>query len=356
MHAARIASVRKFMLAKDLDAFLFTDPADVRWCCGFTGSSGHFLIDQSTATLLTDGRYRNQASTEVSVARVVIHSGSAVEHISTSGLLDHARSLAVDSSQVSVSFAEELETRFPSVELRAIPAPFRRRIAQKDADEIAALRRAQAITDAVFEEILGLIRPGLSEVEISTEIIRRHLLMGAEGMSFPPIVASGPNGALPHGRPTEKQIQRGELVVLDFGCFVDGYASDMTRTVAVGAPEKDAVDVYDVVHSAQRTAQEAARAGMVASELDAIARDLITDAGYGGSFNHSLGHGLGLRIHEWPRIGRGCSEVLPKNVVITIEPGIYIAESFGIRIENSVLLTDSGAEQLPTSDTSLIVI
>ncbi len=362
MHAARIDAVRKFLLEKNFDAFLLTDPPDVRWCCGFTGSSGFLLVDQSRATLITDSRYQVQAVAEVGKAsglsgvKVEIQRESAIDHISESGLLSRAGSLGIDSWRITVAFAADLEEHFPDVELHPIPSPFKVQIAEKHGTEVAALRRAQAVTDAVFDEILQSIRPGLTEVEIASEIVHAHLIRGAEEMSFPPIVASGPNGALPHARPSKRRIRNGELIVLDFGCFVDGYASDMSRTISVGRPDADALKAYDVVHSAQRAAQDEAQSGMRAGELDRIAREVIEKAGYGRTFIHSLGHGLGLRVHEWPRIARRCDDILPENAVITIEPGIYVADSFGIRIENSVLLSSSGSEQLPKSDTSLIVI
>lgn len=363
MHAARIDDVREFLLAREIDAFLLTDPPDVRWCCGFTGSSGFLLVDRWKATLITDTRYRDQAAAEVadvtprqSRVDVQIHAESAINHLAESGLLSDVRSLGVDSWRVTVAFASDLEKWLPDVVLKPIPSPFKEQIANKRDHEIQALHRAQAVTDDVFDEILQIIRPGVTEKEIASEIVHRHLLKGAEAMSFPPIVASGPNGALPHARPSDRVISNADLVVMDFGCFVDGYASDMTRTISIGQPSADALKVYDVVRSAQREAQDGAHAGMLASELDRIGRDAITISGYGNAFSHGLGHGLGLRVHEWPRIGRGCNDILPENAVITIEPGIYIAGAFGIRIENSVLLTSSGADQLPKSDTSLIVI
>ena len=225
MHAARVDHVCNFLVVEKLDAFLLTDPPDIRWCCGFTGSSGLLLVDQSKATLLTDGRYRDQAAAEVSVAEIAIYRDSAIDHITEFGLLSHTRSVGIDSSRVTVSFANDLEARFSGVSWQAIPSPFKKMIAQKDDQEITALRRAQAVTDAVFDEVLQLIRPGLTETEIASEIVHRHLVRGADEMSFPPIVASGPNGALPHARPSTRRISSGEFVVLDFGCFVDGYCS-----------------------------------------------------------------------------------------------------------------------------------
>ena len=356
MYASRIDHVRAFLRDDGPDAFLLTAAPDIRWATGFSGSAGVLLVTDSRSTLITDGRYRGQADLEVDVADVEIHTGSAIKHLAESSLLKGIDSIGIDSAQVTVAFFEELESSFRGRSIRPTPSPFRRQIASKDSGEIETLRRAQAITDAVFEELLGILRPGISEIEVAAEIVFRHLDKGAAEMSFPPTVASGENGALPHARPTERLLQQGDLVVLDLGCFLDGYASDMTRTVALGKPPDHAVKAYDVVVSAHSEAQRSARSGMLAGDLDSIGRTVIESAGYGEAFSHGLGHGLGLRLHEWPRVGRNCNYPLPENTVITIEPGIYLPGSFGIRIENAVLLTASGADPLPASDTSLIVI
>lgn len=175
-------------------------------------------------------------------------------------------------------------------------------------------------------------------------------------MSFDPIVASGANGALPHARPSSRVFQEGDLVVLDFGCFVNGYASDMTRTIAIGKPADEAIDVYNLVLEAQQKAIAAAQANLTALELDAVARSIIETAGYGEYFTHSLGHGLGLDIHEWPRISWQNSDQLAENIAITIEPGIYIPGKFGVRIEDIVVLKPDGCEVLTTSSKELFVL
>jgi len=356
MHARRIESVRIQLRDRGLDSFLFSSPPDIRWACGFTGSDALLVVAPDSVDLVTDGRYRDQAASELSVGSVHIHGGSAIEFIAESGLLKAGESVGIDSWCVTVDFAGRLETMVPKTRVVPQPRPFREFIASKDPTEIKALRKAQAVTDSVFEEILGILRPGLTELEVASEIVYRHLQRGADEMSFPPIVGSGPNGALPHARPSNRVLTMGDLVVLDFGCFVNGYASDMTRTVAIGKPSDDAARAYEVVLSAQSAAEQAACSGLLASDLDGIARDMIDAAGYGGAFTHGLGHGLGLRVHEWPRIGRNCDEPLPENCVITIEPGVYISNEFGIRIENSVVVNSKGNDPLPSSTTSLIVL
>ena len=356
MYSERIEAVRAILRDEDLDAFLFTALTDIRWCCGFTGSSGILLIDRSDATLITDGRYRDQASTQTRQAKVVIYRDSMMGGLATSGTLEDGSTIGLDSQSTTVDFARRFERRFSAVRTSWHPSPLKRLKAPKSDTEIEALRRAQSITDEVFGHLLGFIEPGMREHEVAAEIVYQHLIRGGTRMSFEPIVASGPNGALPHARPTDRKLENGDLVVLDFGCFVDGYASDMTRTIAIGAVESAAHKAYETVLLAQSEAQRQARSNMAASELDGIARSIIEGAGLGDSFTHSLGHGIGLDVHEWPRIASNSKDILPERCVVTIEPGIYLQDRFGIRIENSVILSSDGAEQLPTSDTSLIVI
>lgn len=356
MRTGRIDRVRSVLREEDLDAFLVTAAPDIRWCCGFSGSAGVLLVGPSKVTLLTDRRYRNQAAEEVSAAEVVIYEETPIAALKDSDLLAGVTRLGIDAAHVTLELADMLKDGLPDLEVRPASSPFKELFAQKDDGELAAMRNAQSISDSVLTEVLELLRPGLTESEVAAEIVYRHLLKGAGAMAFDPIVASGPNAALPHAKPSNRTIRKGDVVVLDFGCFIDGYASDMTRTVAIGRPSGEVSKAYDVVLSAQSKAEESARSGMVARELDGIGRSVIEDAGFGEAFTHSLGHGIGLRVHEWPRISRSSSDTLPESTVVTIEPGIYIPGSFGIRIENSVLVNPSGAEPLPLSEKSLIVI
>ncbi len=218
------------------------------------------------------------------------------------------------------------------------------------------MRQAQRVTDDVFEHMLGFIQPGMREQEVAVEIVYQHLQRGAAKMSFEPIVASGARGALPHALPTDKRLEPGELVVLDFGCFVDGYASDMTRTIALGEPGEEARKVYDIVLDAQQQAIAQARAGMSTKELDAAARSVIEATGYGEFFTHSLGHGIGLQTHEWPRVSYQVDDLLPEGTAITIEPGVYLPGQFGVRIEDIVVLRAGGCDDLTASPKELLVL
>jgi Xaa-Pro aminopeptidase len=226
----------------------------------------------------------------------------------------------------------------------------------KDPYELECIRQAVAVTDQVFQEILPEIRPGVSELEIAAEISYRHRRHGAEGDAFEPIVASGSRGASPHARASTRRIRTGEFVTLDFGCKVDGYCSDLTRTVALGRIARTLRAAYAAVLAAQREAIDAAHAGMIASELDAVARSRLAADGYARYFTHSLGHGVGLRIHEQPRVSRLSSERLQVSSVITIEPGIYIPGCCGVRIEDDVVLTSSGCTVLTNTPKELLIL
>jgi Xaa-Pro aminopeptidase len=230
-------------------------------------------------------------------------------------------------------------------------------VAEKEDEEVERIRRAQQVTESVFEHVLTFLEPGLLEREVAAEITYEHLRRGAETMAFDPIVASGPNGALPHARPTDRTLQRGDLVVLDMGCIRDGYASDMTRTVALGAPSQAAQTGYEVVREAQNQALDAARSGLTGKELDGVARDVIEKAGLGQYFSHGLGHGIGLQVHEWPRISRTVDHELPVGACVTIEPGVYVPDKgYGVRIEDIVALQENGSENLTSTPKELIVI
>ena len=218
------------------------------------------------------------------------------------------------------------------------------------------MRRAQALTCRVFSDIVPFLQVGVSEHDIATEIVYRHLKGGAERMAFDPIVGSGPNGALPHARASSRRLQAGDMVVIDMGAHVEGYASDLTRTVAIGEPGVEARAAYAAVLQAQEAAIDAAQAGVVGSHLDAVARGVLTNAGLGEAFSHSLGHGVGLDVHEWPRLSSQVDHVIPAGATVTIEPGVYLADRFGIRIEDIIVLTESGHENLTPLAKDLLIL
>ncbi len=352
----RIGRIRPLLQEHDVQAILLTFLPDIRWACGFTGSNGLLIVQHDRADFFSDGRYAVQARRQVRGAEVHIPGYEILRHVAEGAFLDGVRRVAFQADHTTVAQWRDWQERFPAVEWVPVAGLLQRLVGRKEADEVARIRRAQAVTDAVFEHLLAVLRPGMTEQEVAAEIVYQHLQRGAEKMSFDPIVASGPNGALPHARPSDRRLAAGEMVVLDFGCFVDGYASDMTRTVAIGEPGEEARAVYALVRQAQEAAIEATRAGISSRALDAVARDRIEAGGYGEYFSHGLGHGVGLQIHEWPRLSYHVDDVLPAGATVTIEPGIYLPERFGVRIEDIIVLRDEGHENLTASPKDLLVL
>lgn len=338
------------------DALYITAVPDIRWACGFTGSNGVLIVQPDAADFVTDGRYRAQAENEVDGVAVHAPGYDLIGHVAAAGLLDGARHVICQADHLTVDAQAKLREGLPHVEWDGRTDVLAPLVAVKTPDEIVRIREAQRLTETVYESLISWIRPGQSEKTVAAEIVCRHLKEGAERMAFDPIVASGPNSALPHARPTNRRIERGDLLLLDFGCILDGYASDMTRVVSVGESDSEARTVYDLVVEAQEKALEGTRAGMASRDVDAFARDVIRDAGYGDAFVHSLGHGLGLQVHEWPRITYAAEYAIPEDCVITIEPGVYVPGRFGVRIEDVVAVRGAGCENLTRASKAWTVL
>lgn len=355
--ANRLFQVRQRLNDLEVDAVLLSALPNVRWACGFTGSNGLLLVGRRGAVFVTDGRYTEQARQEVDGAEVVIAENGLLSRLNELKYLEGLDRVAFQADHVTVSRRKKLEEHLPAIDWVGETQFLTRQIGSKEDAEVTQIRGAQEITESVFEQILDVIEPGITEREVAAEITYQHLKHGAEKMSFDPIVASGPNGAFPHARPTDRELQSGELVVLDMGCFRDGYASDMTRTIALGTPSELARQGYDVVQEAQKRALEAARAGLIGMELDAVARDVIREAGLGDHFAHGLGHGIGLEVHEWPRVSHTVETELPAGACVTIEPGVYVPEEgYGVRIEDIVVLNADGCQNLTSVSKDLIVL
>lgn len=352
---ARLEKIREQVGLRSADGLLLTHLPDIRWACGFTGSNALLVVGPDASHFLSDGRYAEQARREVAHAEVHIPGYGLLAHAERERLVPPGRVL-FQAEHVSFKQHAELTERFPETTWVPIDGLMDPLVAVKEPAEVEQIRRAQALTDRVFEELLGVIRPGMTERELAAEIVYRHLRRGASGMSFDPIVASGPNAALPHARPTERPIGVGDVLLLDFGCVLEGYASDMTRTVMLGEPGDEVRRVYETVRRAQERALETARAGLTTRELDGAARAVIAEAGYGEAFGHGLGHGIGLQTHEWPRVSYHTDDVLPAGAVVTIEPGIYLPGRFGVRIEDVIVLGEGGAENLTRSTKELVVL
>ncbi len=356
MTRQRLARVRTTLVEKGLDALLVSSPHNLRYLTNFSGSNGLVAIRRRQAAFLTDTRYSLQSRSEVNGIRRIITQKELVDEVANAGLLNGCVRVGFEEQYVSYSQYLALRKQLPRVRLIATADIVENLTLVKDPSELEAIKEAVRISDKVFAEILSFIRPGVSESDVAARISYLHKMHGADGDAFECIVASGERGALPHARATSKRIKRGELVTLDFGCSVRGYNSDLTRTVAVGRVNARQRRIYNVVLDAQRAAIAEAHGGMPARELDAIARDRIVAAGFGKYFVHSLGHGLGLRVHERPRVSFLSKESLTSGSVITIEPGIYINGFGGVRIEDDVVLTPTGCHVLNTAPKELIVI
>ena len=351
----RIERLQRELAPQNASAFLVTKLSNIRWLCGFSGTAGTLLVTPQRAVFLTDFRYRTQADAEVKDAETVIYRASVWCTLEEDSALQPGERILVEAAALTIEQQEQLHKSLPNAELIPTSLIVEKMMAVKEAGEIELHRKAAAITDKVFRNVLPLLKPGVRERDIAAEITYLHKSFGADCDSFEPIVASGWRSALPHGRASDKRIRKNELVTLDLGCSYKGYASDLTRTVTVGKAEPKARELYRLVLQAQTAAIKAAKPGMTNLELDGIARDIITDAGYGAQFGHGLGHGLGLETHAWPKIGPTAEAMtLQENMVFTIEPGIYLEGYGGVRIEDDVVLTAEGAQPLNKATKKLL--
>ena len=338
------------------DCILISNQVDVRWLTGFTGSNGALLLTGDRAELITDGRYTTQAAQEAQSVGVQIESGdafnAAIKRLETA----NSDRLFVQKDTISANSAVMIGNSLSGFEIVDVGPVLSVMRAGKSEKEVNLIRRALSITEQVFSEIIPLIKEGISENDLAAEIDYRQRLHGASSSSFETIVAFGENSALPHAQPGARTLVSGSPVLLDFGCVVEGYASDMTRMVYFGNPTADFQRAYSAVHTAFLRSVDSIHSGMSGQEADSVARQVLQAEGYGRMFTHSLGHGVGLDIHEWPSLSSRNSAPLPEKCVVTIEPGVYLPSAFGIRIENMVYLTNTGAESLNQLPTELIVV
>jgi Xaa-Pro aminopeptidase len=352
---ARQAKLREHLATTRFDGLLVSHLPNVRYLCGFTGSAGFLLVEPAGSVFFSDVRYDTQAHDEVKGARVVIARKSVLEAIGEflSERRKRARgwTIGLEAEHVTLSEKKRLAGLRPSVvRLKDAPALVERLRIVKDDEELGCIRRAVNLGAKLFDRALEVLRPGAKETEVAAEMELAARRAGAEAMSFPTIIASGARSALPHGRASAQAIRPGGFVVCDFGVILAGYCSDQTRTVWVGPVAGKARDVYDAVREAQAAAVDAVRPGIAVSEVDEAARKVLRKTGLGRYFTHSTGHGVGLEIHEAPRVAGGQQEVLRPGMVITIEPGVYFPGKWGVRIEDMVAVTNGGHEMLtPTS-------
>ncbi len=315
----RIEALQAALKERDLPGLLVTKAENIRYISGFTGSSGACLVTEEQAYFVTDFRYTEQAADQVKGMEIVQIERSAIELVPTTGIIENLRLI-------------------------------------KDSSEIKMIKEAVELADATFQHILTYIQPGRTELEVSNELeffMRKH---GATSSSFDTIVASGYRSALPHGVASSKVIATGELVTLDFGALLNGYVSDITRTVAVGPINAELQKIYDTVLQAQLAGVDGLKPGITGIEADALTRDIIKEAGYGEYFGHSTGHGIGLEVHEGPGLSFRSETKLEPGMIVTVEPGIYVPQVGGCRIEDDVLITETGREILSSSPKELITL
>lgn len=352
-----LRKIQNRLKAFDIDALLLISPVNRYYATNFRSSSGAALITESEAFFITDSRYIEAARSIVTGAEVFVSNKSEptkkrlADIIKTRGLdkvgieeksLSHSEYLAFESClPAALCPAEDL-----ILSLRESKEPW----------EVNCIREAQRIAESAYEHVLGIIKPGVAETEIAAELVYAMLRAGAEKNSFDPIVVTGRKTSMPHGEPGNVPVRHGDFITMDFGCVKNGYCSDMTRTVAVGAVTDEMKNVYGIVLEAQLAGIAAARAGVPGREIDEAARSVISAHGYGPYFGHGFGHSLGLEVHEGPNAAPGEERIMPVGAVISAEPGIYIPGEFGVRIEDTIYLTEEGCENLTSAAKNLLIL
>ncbi|HWZ81411.1 MAG TPA: Xaa-Pro peptidase family protein [Terriglobales bacterium] len=359
-HRGRQRRLQAALADNNLDYLLVTHLPNVRYLCGFTGSAGALLVGERGATLFTDGRYRTQARSEASGAKIAIAGKSpamaAVESLAASGMRSPTR-VGVEPQAMTLAQHDQLRTILKGKwKLVSAPPLVERARMVKDKEEIRLIRSAITLGASLFQVARRKIRPGTKEVEVAAAMEFEARRAGAEGMSFSTIIAAGKRSAVVHGRASQDRIPRRGFVVCDFGVILARYCSDRTRTVHVGQPSKAARTMYQAVLDAQQAAIAQVRAGVSAASVDEAARKTLRQSNLAQYFTHSTGHGLGLEIHEAPRLAAGQMQVLEPGMVITVEPGAYIPGKQGVRIEDVVVVTSKGCEVLTPGDKELVVI
>lgn len=339
-----------------IDAVIVSGMPNMRYFSGFTGDSGMLIVSQSGRHLLSDFRYTEQAHSQAPDFEYMEFARGS-QYKLCGDILKSLGAKRVGFEEGEVSFAQYLEMRSAcGTDLTGVDNEINSIRSIKDEAELDKIKNACKIADSAFEKILSSISPGANEIDIALELEFVMRKQGAQGISFSPIVASGPHGSLPHAIPTNRKIASGDLVTLDFGCIADGYCSDMTRTIAVGKVAQEHVNVYNICLEAQRKAANGVKPGMTGRESDALARSLIEAAGFGERFGHGLGHGVGIQVHEEPRLSPQSDTRLLEGMVFSIEPGIYLNSKMGVRIEDIGVLRADGFESFCSSPKELIVL
>lgn len=352
----RVEKLRKKMSEKGWKGVFIFSPENRYYFSGYKGSAGVLLIEENSQKLFTDFRYTDQAKEQAPEFEVIQHQQNMIEMVCDSFASDHKGILALELGDVPASIYLELQLRLPDARLEDVTSATDEIRMIKDPEEIEQMRKGIEICDQAFSHILNFIRPGITEKDIGLELEIFMKKQGAERIKPNHVIASGPRSCLPHGQATDRVIKVGDFVKMDYGAIVNGYFSDFTRTVVLGEPSEKQVEIYNIVRRAQEESLKAIGPGKSCSELDQVGRGVIRDAGYGDYFGHSLGHSLGLAIHERPAMRATDDTVLQEGMVITVEPGIYIPDFGGVRIEDLVVITKDGHENFTKSTKDLQVI
>lgn len=349
-YARRVRAVGGVLAGAAAQWLLVTAPADIRYLCGFTGSAGVLLVSAEEVVLITDGRYTEAAAEQAPTARVVIDRNTVGAVAAVVG----SAACAIDPHEVTVAVHARLVAAGASAV--SVDGAVRAVRAVKEPGERQRIEAACAISDEALAAVLPRLQPGVTERLVARWLADEMLNRGADDLAFATIVAAGPHGAQPHHVPCERPIESGELVTIDFGALVEGYHSDQTRTVCVGAPAQWQCDLHGLVERAQAAAREVCRAGVALAELDAAARGPIAAAGHGEHYPHGLGHGVGLQIHEAPMVGASATGTLAADVPVTVEPGVYLPGRGGVRIEDTMWAGVEGTVPLTRSPRELLVL
>ena len=350
----RFEKVYDLMCSIGLDGLYITNITNIKYLTGFTGSAAILLIIKDKCYFISDGRYTKQASEQVRNAKISIIEKSYFDTIKNLKILEDNYKIGFESNNISFTNHKMLVEAFPKINWYSTESVIEDIQSIKDKYEINSLKKAAEITDYVFEKIIDEIKAGLSEKFIAARIAFLFKTNGAEGESYDSIIASGPNAALPHARPTDRKFTEGDFIVMDFGALFEGYHADMTRTVMIGKPTQKHQEIYDIVSKSQMSGISHCKSGVKCSDVDKACRSVINQHGYGDFFNHSTGHGIGLEVHALPRIHHSNQELLKTNQVITIEPGIYIPDWGGVRIEDDCVINDNDCSILNKSTKELI--
>lgn len=354
MANARLARLRGTMAASGLEALLVTYSHNRKYLSGFTGSAGMLLLTANNSWLLTDFRYMTQAAEQASGFELIEHASKPIDTVRELLASSGIDKLAFEQEHVTYADYALWKRQLGAIALQPASGLVEQIRLIKDEDELAIHQEAADLADRTFQFALGIIRPGITELEVALEMETFMRKGGASGPSFETIVASGERSALPHGVASERVIGKDEFVKLDFGAYYKGYCSDLTRTVVIGRASDRHREIYNIVLEAQLHALANLRPGMTGREADALARDIIEKHGYGDHFGHSLGHGIGLEIHELPRLSKVSDSILTPGMTVTVEPGIYIPGFGGVRIEDDVVITDTGIKILTSSPKELV--